>query len=378
MRVLITGAQGFVGRYLVHEVLNRRPGARVLGLGRSPRIDGCFTHYVTVRGTAVPARLPDSFRPDSGGAYEYAQVDLGDAAALRRVANRFQPDCVVHLASGLRGDDAQSLAQTNATGTASLLTAIGESCRTRPAVVLGSTGGVYGAIAGGDLPVVETVPCRPADVYSATKLAAEQIGRVLCDAYGMRYVAARLFNVVGPGQSERHVCGRFASLIADAASSSRRALRTGCLTSTRDYVDVRDAAAALAVLAESGMGTYNVASGRETDTGTVLTLLSRHAGLEGRLHVEPTDDVLPGVSRHAGCVNRLAALGYAPAFTLQESLRDVLDYYFVLSGLRDPSRAVPAPFAHNDHGAAERAAGARRASGRSWRDRHGEDDRQTN
>jgi hypothetical protein len=57
--------------------------------------------------------------------------------------------------------------------------------------------------------------------------------------------------------------------------------------------------------------------------------------------VAPTEDVLPGVSRHAGCVNRLAALGYAPAFTLQESLGDVLDYYFVLSGFRQPaSRAI--------------------------------------
>lgn len=327
MRLLITGAQGFVGRYFTREVLRRRSGARVLGLGRSPRMDGSFTHHVTVHGTAVRARLPESIRVDTDAAYEYVQIDLNDTPALRRVADRFQPDCIVHLASGLRGDNWQSLVQTNVTGTASLLTAMGETCRTPPAVVLGSSGGVYGAIAAENLPVAETAPCHPADLYSATKLAAEQICRVLCAEYGMRYVAARLFNVVGPGQSERHVCGRFASLLAHARTSPRPALRTGSLTSTRDYVDVRDAAAALVVLMESGTGTYNVASGIETATGTILTLLSRYAGLDRQLHVEPAEDVLPGVMRHAGCVKRLMALGYTPGFPLQASLKDVLQYY---------------------------------------------------
>lgn len=327
MRILITGAQGLVGRYFAREVLRRRSDAKVLGIGRSPRMDGYFSHHVTVHRTAVRARLPESLRLNTDCAYEYEQLDLNDTPALRQLADRFQPDWVVHLASGLRGDDCQSLVQTNVTGTASLLAAIGETCRNPPAVVLGSSGGVYGTIPPADLPVAEAAPCHPADIYSATKLAAEQIGRVLCAAYGIRYVAARLFNIVGPGQSERHVCGRFASLIADAATSSHPTLHTGGLTCTRDYVDVRDAAAALFMLAESGTGTYNVASGVETATGTVLELLARHAGLEGQLHVEQAEDVLPGVSRHVGCVKRLTSLGYAPAFTLQESLKDVFDYY---------------------------------------------------
>lgn len=327
MRILITGAQGFVGRYLTHEVLRRRAGARVIGVGRSPRTDAYFSHHVTIRGTQVRARVTPCLALHDTDAYEYEQLDLTDTPALRALAARFQPDCVVHLASGLRGDDALQLAKTNMTGTASLLTAIGEACRQPPALVLGSSGGVYGAIDPTELPVAEEAPCRPADVYAATKLASEQIGRVLCAQYGMRYVSARLFNLVGPGQSERHVCGRFASLIAGAACASPGRLRTGSLTSTRDYVDVRDAAAALALLAESGSGTYNVASGTETSTGTVLQLLLRHAGLEGRMQVEPTADVRPGVSRHVGCTRRLMSLGYAPAFTLAESLKDVLRYY---------------------------------------------------
>lgn len=352
MRILITGAQGFVGCYLIHRALHSRPDAEILGIGRSPQADGYFSHDVTVQGMRVRARVPETLRGPRDIRYQYQQIDLDDTAALRRIADRFQPDSVVHLASGLRGDYWRALVQTNVTGTASLLTALGETCQRPPAVVIASTGGVYGAIAPEDLPVLEAAPANPADVYSATKLAAEQISRVLCAEYGMRLAVARLFNIVGPGQSERHVCGRFASAIAEAATHSNPTVRTGCLTSTRDYVDVRDAASALLVLTESGTGPYNVASGIETSTDTMLRLLSRHAGLEGKLQIDATEPTLPGVSRHAGCAERLTALGYTPAFTLEKSLSDVFDYYVAY---RRPNRPfatrIPAP----EHTASERA-----------------------
>jgi len=334
MRILITGAQGFVGHYLTSVVLRRRPDAEVLGLGRSPRLDSYFSHHVTVHRSRVRARVPDRFRVCDDRRYQYERVDLDATPALRKIVDRFQPNSVVHLASGLRGDNWRTLVHTNVTGTISLLTALGQTCRRPPAVVLGSTGGVYGAIASEDLPAVEAAPLNPTDIYSVTKLAAEQVGRVLCSEYGMRYVAARMFNILGPGQSERHVCGRLASTVAEAATSSNKTLRAGCLTSTRDYVDVRDVASALIVLAESGTGPYNVASGVETSTETVLKLLSRHAGLERHLQVQPTEHVLPGVPRHAGRVECLASLGYAPAFTLEKSLQDVLDYYTEYSRAR--------------------------------------------
>jgi nucleoside-diphosphate-sugar epimerase len=326
VRILITGAQGFVGRYVASAVLGSHPDAEVLGLGRSPRLDGCFSHHVTVRGMSVQARIPDTlFHRDLR--YQYKQIALDDTSRLRTVTTWFQPDAVIHLASGLRGDEWPTLIHTNVAGTVSLIKAVGETCRRPAALVLGSTGGVYGPILPQDLPVTEEAPVNPADLYSATKVATEQIGRVLCAEYGMRYVAARLFNISGPGQSERHVCGRFASAIAEAATSPDSVLRVGCLRSTRDYIDVRDAASALVLLSESGTGTYNVASGIETATETVLNLLTRYAGLEGKLRVERIEGVPEGVPRHAGCVTRLRTHGYVPAFTLHESLRDVLDYY---------------------------------------------------
>ena len=338
MRMLITGAQGFVGRYLTSAALRSRPDIEVVGLGRSPRRDGYFSHDVTVHGTRVSAPVPENLRV-TDGRYRYEQVDLNESPALRTIVDRFQPDTVVHLASGLRGDDSRLLVQTNIAGTASLLAALGAACQRPPVVVLGSTGGVYGAVASEALPIVETAPANPADIYSATKLAAEHISRIVCDEHRMTCVVARIFNIVGPGQSERHVCGRFASSIAAAATSSISAVSAGCLTGTRDYVDVRDVASALLVLAGSGTGTYNVASGIETSTGTVLHLLSRHAGLEGRLHVIPSEQVLPGVARQCGSVARLASLGFRPAFTLQRSLQDLLDYYVEAARHAAPSLA---------------------------------------
>jgi UDP-glucose 4-epimerase len=327
MRVVITGAQGFVGRYLTDAFLRERPKSEVLGIARSPRMDGYFSHTVTVDGTAMQAPVPPDLLKLSGPRYRYERMCLTDTDGLKKLMAEFLPDVVVHLASGLRGDDWRTLIESNVMGTASLLRALGETCVTAPAVILGSTGGVYGAKAADQLPATEESPCNPADVYSATKLSAEQIGRVVCAEYNMRLAVARIFNVCGPGQSERHVCGRFARLIIGAARSGSSVLQTGDLTATRDYIDVRDAAAALLLLAQCGEGTYNVASGIETATGTVLDVLLRQAGLEHEVRIERTSGIVAGVPRHFGSISRLLAAGYAPAFPLETTLQHILSYY---------------------------------------------------
>ena len=327
MRYLITGAQGFVGRHLSDVILNNRADAEVLGLGRSPRWDDHLTHSITVRGTTVAARTPGYLRPLPDDRYRYEQIDLLNTRAVREVAVRFRPDAVIHLASGLRGDDWRKLVDTNVSCTASLLAAIGDASVRPSAVVLGSTGGVYGVIAPEQLPVTEDAHCEPSETYSATKLCGEQIGRIQCADLGIRCVVARLFNIVGAGQSERHVCGRFASALAGMADQSDPVLQAGDLTTTRDYIDVRDAASALLLLAESGEGVYNIGSGVETTTEAVLSTLSRIAGARGKLRVLQGAPVAAGVRRHAGSIRRLQSLGYVPAYILDQSLQDLFNYY---------------------------------------------------
>src|SRR5205814_9916408 len=123
-----------------------------------------------------------------------------------------------------------------------------------------------------------------------------------------------VFNVVGPGQSDGHVCGRFAAQLARRPQR----LEVGSLKTTRDFIDVRDVAAALLLVsrkAEQG-GVYNVASGRETPIRAVLAALLEVSGLTGQVDVVSRAAQSAGVSRQVADVSRLTRLGFSPRRSL--------------------------------------------------------------
>lgn len=322
-RYLITGAQGLIGRYLTARILEREPEAQVLGIGRSARLDGFFAH---AGGRApMPPRLVACFNER----FRYQPVSLRDTGALRDLFGSFQPHRIFHLASALHSAPERDLFETNVEGTASLMEAASAS---RPMVILGSSASVYGEPA--VLPIPESHPCRPGDLYGVSKLTAEHLVRVKAERAGVPFVIARIFNVVGPGQTESHVCGRFAAQLASLADLPGRTLEVGPLEGTRDFVDARDVAAALLLLAHDGErgAIYNVGSGRETSVRTVLSELIRISALGARIEIAQRDGHSRGVTRHAADVSKLRALGFEPAYPIAQSLEDLFDYSRSLSG----------------------------------------------
>jgi GDP-4-dehydro-6-deoxy-D-mannose reductase len=319
-KYLVTGSQGLVGRHLTAEILRKEPGAHVLGIGRSASLPGFFTHTILVNGRQQRAPVPADLSID--GHYRYQQLSLLATDRLRDVVERFEPDCVFHLASALHTAPEHELFEANLEGTASLMNAL---ANTKALVVLGSSGSVYGEPV--SLPLAESQPCNPADLYGITKLAAEQIGRVKAARAGQGLIAARIFNVVGAGQSEAHVCGRFAAQLASEPKPAR--LEVGPLDTTRDFIDVRDVGSALLLLAQKGTpgATYNIASGRETSIQTMLTGLLRISGLDGRLEIVPRSGQPAGVSRHFADVTRLGELGFTPTYSLKQSLESLFAYH---------------------------------------------------
>ena len=328
-RVFVTGAQGFVGRYLVSRLLERNQRISVLGIGRSADQRATFTHVVRLAGEVVPAPLP----PDVAAhvrrpSYAYRAVDLNDVAAMTALLRDFAPNSVFHLASGLRDDDPRTLFRTNVDGTIALLDAI-DAAKVQPdAIVLGSSGGVYGAAA--ELPIGEHARCEPVDLYSVSKLASEHASRIVARSAVLPVIWARLFNIVGAGQDERHVCGRFASQIAAIAlDRTPGELHTGDLTTTRDFIDVRDLADALILLAARatpGMA-YNVGSGEETLIQSILYKMLANAGLEDSVTLTSSAYRNADVRRHVADITQLRSLGFARRFSLDESVADVYRYY---------------------------------------------------
>ena len=325
-RVIVTGAQGFLGRYMVDALL-RNTDAIVLGIGRSQRNDTVFTHYIHIDRKRISAPLPLELHCVDDARYDYRSIDVRSAEAIDALLAAWIPDTIVHLASGLRGDDPSQLFASVVGGTMALFEATRRSGIELSRFVYASTGGVYGVPH--KLPVDESMRCEPAEYYAVAKLAAEHVTQIAAASASIPAVIARIFNIVGPGQDERHVCGRIASQIVEAeVANERRGLALGDLTPTRDFIDVRDVARALALLAgdERARGIYNLASGTETSIRTVLDYALSESGQSGTT-VGRTYHRAAEIPRHVANIERLRSLGFFPTISLQQSVRDLLMYY---------------------------------------------------
>ena len=326
----MTGAQGFVGRFVVAQLLVEDRDAEVLGIGRSPANASHFTHPVHWGKRTVPAALPSSLDVARDGRYRYEIADLGDRSALETLLRSFRPDFILHLASGLRDDPVEHLFRTNVEGTVHLIEALAAASISVRRIVFGSSGAIYGRTALRGMPLDEDAPCLPADLYSVSKLASEHAARILTDQLMLPAVWARIFNIIGPGQDERHFCGT----VAAQAAAIRYGLvparfDVGDLTSSRDFIDVRDVAVALSLLARRGdPGTaYNVASGIETAMREVLKLAMEISGLSSTTAIEITYRRAADIPRAFADVARLTDIGFVTTFDLRQSMSDLIDYY---------------------------------------------------
>lgn len=324
MRYLITGAQGFVGRHLAARLLRMPGDVEVFGIGRSAELLDCFTHWITMCGRRMRAPLPADLRIDRRR-YRYQVVDIMDQGTLAAHIGACRPDVIFHLASGLWGDDPARLAATNIRGIVSLITAAGDADHAHARLVVGSSGAVYGAPDA--LPISEDAAARPLEIYGVTKLVAEHAALAAARSVRMAVVIGRIFNVVGAGADERHAPARFAQQIADLTREVAKELQVGNLDATRDFIDVRDVAEALIILAERGAAgeAYNIGTGIETKLSTIIERLAARTEMQPeirRAHFRNTD-----IPRHVASIEKLRLLGYTTNVPLEESLTSMLDYY---------------------------------------------------
>jgi nucleoside-diphosphate-sugar epimerase len=332
-RVLISGAQGFVGRYLVAHWLATHSDTTLVGIGRSPRSISQFTHAAHWGARPVRAPLPEALLSAADDSrYRYVMLDVLHAEALQALMREFRPEIVVHLVAALRDDPPEELFRKNVLGTIALLEGIASAGVGQARVVLGSSAAVYGDVAAEMLPIQEDMPRAPVDLYGVSKLAAEEAARVLSRRHGLLTIGARIFNPLGPGEDERHLGGSLGrQAAAIEAGELPPVFHVGPLDSTRDFIDVRDVARALELLSHHGVpGTvYNVATGKETRAETLLQIMLRLADLPDGTRVERQSPRPLDVPRHVADITRLGALGFEVTYPLEKSVKDILDYYRV-------------------------------------------------
>lgn len=301
MRILVTGAGGFVGGHLVPTL--RAEGHEVIGTALEPIGD-------------------------------LVRMDVRDAAAVDRVVTEVKPEACFHLA----GQSSVSLSwrepaltyEVNAHGTHYLLDAIYRhvpECR----VHVAASSDEYGKVRPDECPIDESAPLRPVSPYAVSRVAGEWIARMFHESFGLHVIVTRAFMHIGPGQPDSFATADWSHQIARAeAGLADPVVRVGNLSFRREFGDVRDVVKAYITVMRVGIpgDAYNVATGEPHELREVLDLLIEMAEQDIAVEVDPAKlrpVDFPVLYGSAAKLER--ASGWKPEHRLEDTLRAVLDHW---------------------------------------------------
>lgn len=299
MRVLVTGASGFVGKHVMRELASSGHEGIGLDIGEAP------------------AGLP---------AIRYLRGNITDAAFLADAVKELEPDACIHLAglAFVGGGDVPRVMDINLMGSVAILEAF-RLHRPRARILFVSSAQVYGMKSRSG-PIREDAPLKPDSFYAIAKMAADKTTLLYSAQYGMDVMVARPHNHIGPGQSPQFAVPAFARQINAIRRGAPPRIRVGNLENRRDFSDVRDIAVAYRLLLERGHTglAYNVASGGEIRIGDILETLCTIAGVhpeivrDESLYRASDDNPLLDTSRLRVHTN------WNPAIPLEQTLKDIL------------------------------------------------------
>ncbi|HZU14941.1 MAG TPA: GDP-mannose 4,6-dehydratase [Chloroflexota bacterium] len=305
MRVLITGATGFVGSALAAVCVSA--GDDVHGTNQDPPAE-------TMPGVTLHA------------------IDLLDAPAVDDLVEDVQPDVIYHLAA--QSSVAESLARPLQTHYANIgmqfnvLEAVRRH-RSRARVVVTGSSDEYGRPRRN--PVDEDHPLEPITPYAVSKVTQDVMAYQYAMAYGLETTIARPFVQLGPRRSDRFVAGAFARQIAEIEMRRRPpVIDVGNVDLVRDFTDVRDVARALRLLAHQGLpaAAYNVASGQGHTLRELLSTMLAAAGTDAEIRVDPARVREGEAPVIVGSTAKLFRdTGWSPQIPFEQSARDTLAWW---------------------------------------------------
>jgi NAD dependent epimerase/dehydratase len=309
MKILVTGADGFIGSHLTE---------RLVGLGHDVRALAQYNSFNSWGWLDdVPCR----------DAIDVVTGDIRDPHFCRRIVEGV--DTVYHLAALIAIPYSYvapaSYVDTNITGTLNICQAAMDKGVSR--VVATSTSEVYGTAQ--YVPIDEAHPLQPQSPYSASKIAADALAMSFHNAFELPLTIARPFNTFGPRQSARAVIPTIIGQIA----AGERVIRLGDVSPTRDFNYVADTCDGLIALANSDRTigeTVNIGSNREISIADTLALVRELMNSDVEF-VSEQERLRPANSEvfRLWCDNtKIAALtGWAPAWSLRDGLQATIDWF---------------------------------------------------
>ena len=305
MKILVTGSTGMVGSHFVNSYRNE--GHEVWGIARS----------------SASSRM-SAIQDES-----ILRCDILERDALARIFNDIKPDIIIHMAAqAFNGESWNSEYMTHMTnyiGTLNILYCA-KNFSPDSKILLACSSAAYGDIKESDCPLVENRELKPHTPYGISKAGTELLGRQYALNYKMKVYLPRMFIHVGTGHPPATAIQNFARQLAlIKAGKIPPEVHVGNLTTSRDYIDVRDGVKAMRLVLEKGNPgePYNICNGEAFKIQDILNMLIEISGIEVKVISDkklfrPADEPLL-----LGDVSKIKALGYKRSYSMRKTLEDV-------------------------------------------------------
>lgn len=305
MKVLVLGGTGMVGSHFMNSY--REDGAEVWGIARN----SASSRMSAVQDSSI------------------IRCDILERDALMRIMTDIVPDIIIHMAAQAFNGDSWDLEymthKTNYIGTLNVLYCAHKAVP-KAKILLACSSAEYGNIKEEDCPLKEERLLTPHTPYGVSKTGVENLGRQYALNYGMKVFLPRMFIHVGTGHPPATAIQNFARQLAlIKAGKLPPEIHVGNLTSSRDYIDVRDGVRAMKILIENGNAgePYNICNGKAYQIKEILDMLIEISGISTKIVSDKKLFRVADEPLLLGDNTKIRSLGYVRQYSMKETLKEV-------------------------------------------------------
>lgn len=310
MKILITGAEGFVGYYLIKLLIEKG-------------VSSTDIYGIHLENTG---RAGKEFR------INWIQCDITEIEFLNKL-KKIEPARIYHLAGqssvGYSFEFPENTVQNNINGTLNLFKWMRENTHMNSRALIVSSGDIY--VDTGKQPRTENTKINPTSFYALSKICIDYFCELYFKIFNLNIICVRPFNHTGPGQSTRFALPSFAEQISKIKKGKKNSkIFTGNLNLSRDFTDVRDVVRAYYLLMEKGKRgeVYNICRGKSFNLEDLLKKMIEISGKtisisvdKKRLRKLDTEYIIGDFSKLHGLT------GWKPEIDIKATLKDMLEYF---------------------------------------------------